>query len=42
LGLSIAQSLISQNGGLIEYHSKPGNTVFSLLLPIVNEKEHNR
>ncbi|WP_246539990.1 nitrogen regulation protein NR(II) [sulfur-oxidizing endosymbiont of Gigantopelta aegis] len=34
LGLSIAQSLISQNGGLIECHSKPGNTVFSILLPI--------
>jgi len=35
LGLSIAQSLISQNGGLIECQSKPGNTVFSLLLPII-------
>ncbi len=35
LGLSIAQSLVSQNGGLIECHSKPGETVFSLLLPIV-------
>ena len=34
LGLSIAQSLVSQNGGLIECHSKPGETVFSLLLPI--------
>ncbi len=36
LGLSIAQSLISQNGGLIECHSKPGETVFSLLLPITD------
>lgn len=34
LGLSIAQSLMKQNGGLIECHSKPGRTVFSLLLPI--------
>lgn len=34
LGLSIAQSLVKQNGGLIECHSKPGRTVFSLLLPI--------
>jgi len=34
LGLSIAQSLINQNGGLIECQSQPGNTIFSLLLPI--------
>ncbi len=34
LGLSIAQSLISQQGGLIECHSEPGNTVFSVLLPL--------
>ncbi len=39
LGLSIAQSLISQNGGLIECQSKPGNTVFSLLLPIISQKK---
>ncbi|MCP3851767.1 MAG: PAS domain-containing protein [Gammaproteobacteria bacterium] len=36
LGLSIAQSLLNRNGGLIECHSKPGETVFSLLLPINN------
>lgn len=34
LGLSIAQSLIQQHGGLIECQSIPGNTVFSLLLPL--------
>ena len=34
LGLSIAQSLISQQGGLIECRSQPGNTVFSVLLPL--------
>jgi len=34
LGLSIAQSVISQHGGLIECRSKPGNTVFTLLLPL--------
>jgi two-component system, NtrC family, nitrogen regulation sensor histidine kinase GlnL len=34
LGLSIAQSLINQHHGLIECHSEPGNTVFSILLPI--------
>ena len=34
LGLSIAQTLIAQHGGLIECQSEPGNTVFSILLPI--------
>lgn len=36
LGLSIAQSLVNQHGGLIECHSEPGNTIFSILLPIVD------
>lgn len=34
LGLSIAQELVSRNGGLIEYQSKPGRTVFSVILPV--------
>lgn len=34
LGLSIAQSLVSAHGGLIECHSKPGETVFSIFLPL--------
>lgn len=34
LGLSIAQSLINQHNGLIECHSEPGNTAFSIILPI--------
>lgn len=34
LGLSIAQSLINQHKGLIECHSKPGNTVFTVYLPL--------
>ncbi len=34
LGLSIAQSLVQQHNGLIEYSSKPGNTIFTILLPI--------
>ncbi|CAK0778520.1 sensory histidine kinase NtrB [Gammaproteobacteria bacterium] len=36
LGLPIAQSLINQNGGLIECTSQPGETIFSLLLPLSN------
>lgn len=38
LGLSIAQSLINQHGGLVECSSEPGNTVFSIYLPL--EKDH--
>lgn len=34
LGLSIAQSLANAHEGLIEFQSEPGNTVFTLLLPI--------
>jgi len=36
LGLSIAQSLINQHNGLIECNSEPGNTVFSVYLPILS------
>lgn len=36
LGLSIAQTIITQHGGLIECDSEPGNTCFSLLLPLHN------
>ncbi len=34
LGLSIAQSIMNQIGGLIECHSEPGNTVFTILIPL--------
>jgi two-component system nitrogen regulation sensor histidine kinase GlnL len=34
LGLSIAQTLVNQHQGLIECSSKPGQTVFSVLLPL--------
>jgi two-component system nitrogen regulation sensor histidine kinase GlnL len=36
LGLSIAQSLINRHQGLIECSSKPGETVFTILLPLDN------
>ncbi|CAK0773163.1 sensory histidine kinase NtrB [Gammaproteobacteria bacterium] len=39
LGLSIAQSLIHQHGGLIVFRSRPGETVFSILLPV--EQPHH-
>lgn len=34
LGLSIAQSIINQHNGLIECSSEPGNTVFTVLIPL--------
>ena len=34
LGLSIAQSLIQQHGGLVECSSVPGSTLFTVLLPL--------
>ncbi|HSS63217.1 MAG TPA: ATP-binding protein, partial [Gammaproteobacteria bacterium] len=40
LGLSIAQSLANRHGGLIECHSEPGNTTFSILLPVGNGEEN--
>lgn len=41
LGLSIAQSLISRHGGLIECNSKPGKTVFQILLPMEIHNDAN-
>lgn len=40
LGLSITQNLMAQLGGLIEYSSGAGETVFSLYLPLL--KTHER
>ena len=34
LGLAVAQELVCRNGGLIEFDSEPGRTVFTLLLPL--------
>lgn len=33
LGLAIAQDLVSRHGGLIEFESRPGRTVFTMFLP---------
>jgi two-component system nitrogen regulation sensor histidine kinase GlnL len=38
LGLSLAQSFVQQHHGLIEVDSRPGRTVFSVLLPIANDR----
>jgi|TARA_Y100000310_G_scaffold345773_1_gene469662 two-component system nitrogen regulation sensor histidine kinase GlnL len=34
LGLSVALAIINQHRGLIEFESEPGNTTFSLLIPL--------
>lgn len=39
LGLSIAQSLVQRHGGLIEFESAPGHTVFTILIPIDQASE---
>lgn len=35
LGLTIAQDLVSRNGGLVEFTSRPGSTTFFIRLPVV-------
>ncbi len=39
IGLSIAQMLIAQHGGLIEFDSEPGCTVFRMLIPVSNGEQ---
>ena len=34
LGLAVAQDLVIRHGGLVEFESEPGRTVFTLLLPL--------
>lgn len=34
LGLALAQDLVTRHGGIIEFDSEPGRTVFTLLLPL--------
>jgi two-component system nitrogen regulation sensor histidine kinase GlnL len=40
LGLPAAQELISRHGGLIEFDSRPGRTVFCIRLPIDTTQEN--
>ncbi|MBA1146633.1 nitrogen regulation protein NR(II) [Ectothiorhodospiraceae bacterium WFHF3C12] len=39
IGLSIAQTLVSQHGGLVECSSQPGNTTFTISLPLEERDE---
>jgi two-component system, NtrC family, nitrogen regulation sensor histidine kinase GlnL len=37
LGLAVAQEIVMRHGGLIEFESEPGRTVFTLLLPLESD-----
>jgi two-component system nitrogen regulation sensor histidine kinase GlnL len=39
LGLAVAQDIATRHDGLVEFESRPGQTVFSLLLPIGTHHE---
>jgi len=39
LGLAVAQDIATRHGGIIEFDSRPGRTVFSLLLPMEDRHE---
>ncbi len=40
LGLAVAQDLVGRHEGLIEFESRPGRTVFTILLPFDNHESH--
>lgn len=40
LGLTIAQSIVNQHGGLIECASHPGETTFSIIIPFEDDHDH--
>lgn len=42
LGLPLAQSLINANGGLIEWDSRPGQTIFTVLIPIDVDRDNHQ
>lgn len=41
LGLPTAQELISRHGGLIEFESRPGRTVFSVMIPLTEVEDRH-
>ena len=38
LGLSLAQQVVREHRGSLAYRSRPGHTVFTVLLPLVVEE----
>jgi two-component system, NtrC family, nitrogen regulation sensor histidine kinase GlnL len=41
LGLTLAQNFISQHQGVVSFESMPGNTAFTILLPVRDGSENN-
>lgn len=41
LGLSVAQDLVSRHGGLIEFESRPGRTVFFVRIPLFDGEQND-
>ncbi len=41
LGLTIAQHIVNLHQGLIEQHSSPGNTCFTIYIPLPSQREHH-
>jgi two-component system nitrogen regulation sensor histidine kinase GlnL len=39
LGLNSAQSIIAQHNGMIEFESEPGDTTFSIIIPLEQNNE---
>ncbi len=39
LGLAVAQDIAMRHGGIVEFDSRPGRTVFSLLIPLENRHD---
>ena len=39
LGLALVAKLVAAHGGLIDFESEPGRTVFRVLLPIASEED---
>ena len=39
LGLTFAQSIIAQHNGMIEFESEPGDTTFSIIIPLEQNNE---
>ena len=40
LGLPLAQSILHQHDGLIEFESEPGRTSFTIIIPLKSESEN--